>query len=119
MKVLVLNAGSSSLKFSLYETAGEQVLGEGAADWSRDPAQLTVRKQLFPAGDPGRFDLVVNGTTVIPGAGDGATETVAVRPGSYDFSEAAVPPANAADYISSVTCRTTPRSRRPAYGVIG
>ncbi len=44
MKVLVLNAGSSSLKFSLYESEGEQVLGEGAADWSRDPARLTVRR---------------------------------------------------------------------------
>ncbi len=42
MKVLVLNAGSSSLKFSLYETDGERVLGEGVADWSRDPATLTV-----------------------------------------------------------------------------
>lgn len=44
MKVLVLNTGSSSLKFSLYETDGERVLGEGLADWSADPAQLTVRR---------------------------------------------------------------------------
>jgi acetate kinase len=44
MKALVLNAGSSTLKFSLHETEGEKVLGEGAADWSRDPAQLSVRR---------------------------------------------------------------------------
>jgi acetate kinase len=44
VKVLVLNTGSSSLKFSLYETDGERVLGEGLADWSADPAQLTVRR---------------------------------------------------------------------------
>jgi acetate kinase len=45
MKVLVLNAGSSSLKFSLTETDGERVLGEGVADWSAEPAQLTVRRE--------------------------------------------------------------------------
>jgi acetate kinase len=45
MKVLVLNAGSSSLKFSLTETEGERVLGEGLADWSAEPAQLTVSRE--------------------------------------------------------------------------
>jgi acetate kinase len=44
VRVLVLNTGSSSLKFSLYEADGERVLGEGLADWSADPAQLTVRR---------------------------------------------------------------------------
>jgi acetate kinase len=45
MKVLVLNAGSSSLKFSLYDTDWERVLGEGLADWSAQPARLAVRPQ--------------------------------------------------------------------------
>jgi acetate kinase len=49
MKVLVLNAGSSSLKFSLFESEGERLLGEGIADWSRQPARLTVHR-------PGRPD---------------------------------------------------------------
>jgi acetate kinase len=44
MKVLVLNAGSSTLKFSLYDTDGERVLGEGTADWSAEPARLTVHR---------------------------------------------------------------------------
>jgi acetate kinase len=45
VKVLVLNAGSSSLKFSLYESDGERVLGEGLADWSATPARLSVRRE--------------------------------------------------------------------------
>jgi acetate kinase len=44
VKVLVLNAGSSTLKFSLFESDGERVLGEGQADWSAEPARLTVRR---------------------------------------------------------------------------
>ena len=75
------------------------------------PARLTVEKQLWPAGDPGRFDLNVNGVTVLPAAGDGATTTIAVPPGSYDITEAAVPPTNANDYRSTVTCRPTTRRR--------
>jgi acetate kinase len=56
VKVLVLNTGSSSLKFSLYESHGERVLGEGLADWSASPPQLTVRR----AGGPeARSELAV------------------------------------------------------------
>jgi hypothetical protein len=71
------------------------------------PAQLTVRKRLWPADDPGRFDLKVNGTTVAPSAGDRATATIALRPGSYDVTEDAVPPTDAGDYRSTVRCRAT------------
>jgi acetate kinase len=45
VKILVLNAGSSTLKFSVYDTEGERVLGEGLADWSSQPARLTVRRE--------------------------------------------------------------------------
>jgi acetate kinase len=48
VKVLVLNAGSSTLKFSLFESAGERLLGEGVADWSVEPASFTVRRQGLP-----------------------------------------------------------------------
>jgi hypothetical protein len=78
-------------------------------DWL--PAQLTVEKQLFPATDPGRFDLIVNGEIVVPSAGDGATKTIWVPPGSYDVSEAAVPPADPSAYTSTVSCATAPRRR--------
>jgi acetate kinase len=44
MKVLVLNTGSSSLKYSLFESDGERLLGDGIADWSQQPARLTMRR---------------------------------------------------------------------------
>jgi acetate kinase len=44
MKVLVLNAGSSTVKFSLLESEGEAVVIEGTADWSSRPAHVTVRR---------------------------------------------------------------------------
>lgn len=75
------------------------------------PAQLTVEKRLWPAGDTGRFDLKVNGTTVVPAAGDGASATIPLPPGSYDITESAVPPTDAGAYRSTVECRSTPRRR--------
>ncbi len=40
------------------------------------PAQLTLEKVVEPAGDQGRFDLLVGQTVVLAGAGDGDSETV-------------------------------------------
>ena len=51
------------------------------------PATLVVEKQLEPSSDPGRFDLLVNQTVVIAGAGDGAVRGSRVRPGAYTVSE--------------------------------
>ncbi len=83
--------------------------GRDFGDWL--PAQLTVRKRLWPNGDPGRFDLLVNGTVVVAVAGDGASTTIPVAPGSYDITEAATPPTNATAYRSTVECRTTTTRR--------
>jgi acetate kinase len=53
MKVLVLNAGSSTIKFSLLESEGEAVALDGTADWSSRPARLTVRRPgAAPAESP-------------------------------------------------------------------
>src|SRR5262245_40119297 len=49
VKILVLNAGSSTLKFSLIEAETERALGEGVIDWSRDPARLRVNRPGQPA----------------------------------------------------------------------
>ena len=77
-----------------------------------------MRKRLWPAGDPGRFDLIVNGIVVVAAAGDGASTTIAVPPGSYDITEAPVPPTDAGAYRSLVTCRaTTSRRGRLRAGV--
>ncbi len=43
-KILVCNAGSSSLKFSLFEAEGELLLAEGSIDWTRKPTQLVFRR---------------------------------------------------------------------------
>jgi acetate kinase len=48
VKILVLNTGSSSLKYSLFESDGERLLGDGIADWSREPARLTARRPGRP-----------------------------------------------------------------------
>jgi acetate kinase len=37
MNILVCNAGSSSLKFSLFEAEDELLLAEGGIDWSTTP----------------------------------------------------------------------------------
>jgi len=42
MKILVINAGSSSVKFTLYETEGEQLLAEGLIERINTP-QTSLR----------------------------------------------------------------------------
>jgi hypothetical protein len=75
------------------------------------PAQLTLEKEIEPATDPGRFDLLVNGEVVLPAAGDGASTTISVPPGTYSVSEIAADGTNGADYRSSVECRRNPTRR--------
>jgi acetate kinase len=47
-KILVWNAGSSSLKFSLFEADDEMLLADGGIDWLRKPAQLIFRRANEP-----------------------------------------------------------------------
>jgi acetate kinase len=42
-KILVWNAGSSSLKFSVFDAEDETLLADGGIDWLRKPAQLVFR----------------------------------------------------------------------------
>src|SRR5262245_47037614 len=48
-KILVWNAGSSSLKFSLFDAEDEVLLADGGVDWLRKPAQLILRAPNRPA----------------------------------------------------------------------
>jgi acetate kinase len=48
MNVLVFNAGSSSLKFSLIRAQTERTVADGGIDWSAAPARLTVRREGQP-----------------------------------------------------------------------
>ena len=43
MNVLVFNAGSSSLKFSLLQAADERLLLDGGVDWSSEPTRVVLR----------------------------------------------------------------------------
>src|SRR5215470_14768880 len=47
-KILVCNAGSSSLKFSLFDAENEVLLADGSVDWLRKPAQLVFRRANQP-----------------------------------------------------------------------
>jgi acetate kinase len=47
-KILVCNAGSSSLKFSLFDAEDDALLAEGSIDWLRKPAQLVFRGAKQP-----------------------------------------------------------------------
>src|SRR5262244_1456822 len=47
-KILVCNAGSSSLKFSLFEAEAELVLAEGGIDWTSKPTRLVFRRTGQP-----------------------------------------------------------------------
>jgi acetate kinase len=47
-KILVCNAGSSSLKFSLFDAEEEVLLADGEIDWIRKPAQLVFRRADQP-----------------------------------------------------------------------
>ena len=44
MKIFVCNAGSSSLKFSLYVAEDELLLAEGGIDWTATPTRLVLRR---------------------------------------------------------------------------
>jgi acetate kinase len=59
MKILVINTGSSTVKFSLVESEGEAVLLEGLADWAAAPARLEVRRS---GAAPVREELQARGT---------------------------------------------------------
>jgi hypothetical protein len=56
------------------------VRGRNFGNWF--PARLTVEKVVEPAGDPGTFDMLVNGEVVRPAAGDGDSITIGLPPGS-------------------------------------
>jgi hypothetical protein len=82
------------------------------------PATLVVKKQLEPSSDPGRFDLLVNRTVVVAGAGDGATRGRRVPPGAYTVSEVAAAGTNPALYRSTVECKLGTRRTQVRSGSV-
>ena len=47
-KILVCNAGSSSLKFSLFDAKDEALLADGEIDWIKKPTRLAFRRSDQP-----------------------------------------------------------------------
>ena len=47
-KILVCNAGSSSLKFSLFDAEDEVLVADGGIDWLKKPAQVVFRRPKQP-----------------------------------------------------------------------
>jgi hypothetical protein len=82
------------------------------------PARIVVRKELEPATEAGRFDLRVDGATVVPAAGDGARGSQRVKPGAHNVSEVAVTGTNPLDYESTVGCEVGTRRRQVRSGPV-
>ena len=78
------------------------------------PARLTVRKELSPAHDPGRFVLRVTGDgvdeTTEPVGDGGRLALTGLRPGDFTVSEVAAPGTDLANYSSTLTCASVPHS---------
>lgn len=79
------------------------VEGQDFGNWF--PAQLTLEKFIFPPTDLGRFDLLVNGTVELAGAGNGSRRTIGLPPGTYDISEQPAAGTDPADYVTQVDCQ--------------
>jgi hypothetical protein len=93
-------------------STAETTYARGRNFGNYESAELVVEKELEPSSDPGRFDLLVNRRVVVAAAGDGASRMVAVGPGVYTVSEAAVGGTNPADYRSAVECKRGTRQRQ-------
>ncbi|HTU87380.1 MAG TPA: VWA domain-containing protein [Solirubrobacteraceae bacterium] len=69
---------------------------------------LTVEKHLVPSDNPGRFDLLIDGSPPNPGSvavGDGgSTGPIRLPFGTYDVSESAAGGTDLSDYDTSITC---------------
>jgi hypothetical protein len=67
----------------------------------RKTGKITVKKELRPVDDAGRFDLQVDGHTVKAQAGDGGYGSIPVPTGTHKVGETG---ANLDDYVRSVKC---------------
>jgi hypothetical protein len=67
-------------------------------------ASVRITKQLLPASDSGRFDLAIEQTVVVPGAGDGDSSVVGIAPGTYRISESGADGTILSQYTPSIAC---------------
>ena len=82
--------------------AGQTVTASSASP--RCTAILQLRKVTAPAGDPGVFNLLLNGQVLASGGNGTNAGPYTVGVGEGTVSETAGPGTNLADYESTVTC---------------
>ena len=92
-------AGAAALAWTL----GAETVGAGAGA-NRCTATVELRKVTEPAGDPGVFNLLVNGRVLASGPNGTRTGPVTVGVGEGTASETAGPGTDLADYESRVDC---------------
>ena len=83
---------------------------------TRCTAILELRKVTAPAGDPGVFNLLLNGQVLASGGNGTTAGPYTVGVGEGTVSETAGPGTNLADYESTVTCT---RNGSPEVSVAG
>ena len=80
--------------------------GNGLVTITYPGAQLRVVKALSPVGDPGRFNLQIDGITRAPDVGDGGnTGLLTVDPGTRPVGETAGTSTSLGDYTSAIACK--------------
>ncbi len=71
---------------------------------NRMGATITLRKDLRPSSDPGRFDLKVAGTVVKASAGNGGSGSIQLPAGTYRVAESAAAGTTLSTYATSIAC---------------
>ena len=80
--------------------------GDGQVTATYAGGQLRVVKALSPAGDPGRFNLQIDGVTEGADAGDGGdTGLETVNPGTHTVGETAGTSTSLSNFTSAIVCK--------------
>jgi TolB protein len=111
---IVFQGHRAGLPFALYTMdatdGGHQtelaIAGGGVhPDWQPlDISRITIKNELRPANDPGRFDLLLGTTVLVAAAGDGDSRTRTVPPGTYGVFEQSVLFTALVNFHSSIAC---------------
>jgi hypothetical protein len=82
---------------------------------TRDTGTIKVTKQLVPATDGGKFNLLIDGQAKATNVGDGGTTGVqTVLPGTHTVGEAAGTATDLSNYDSSTSCVDKAHTSKPA-----
>ena len=82
---------------------------------TRKTGTIKVTKVLAPAGDTGKFNLLIDGQAKATDVGDGGTTGVqTVLPGTHTVGEAAGTATDLANYDATLSCTDTAHTSEPA-----